>query len=608
MKKVFFAGLGILIAFSLMFTACEQVSDPEVILVSRGGFQISARKAHGGVLLTWEPVADAYSYEIWRQHSREGAERIGTLTRNDATRWADVKGLANDLKPGVNYRYTVIAINNPSTPVNTLPNVIAQNKAAARDVRFSRADLPETISLEPVTGLVLQITRDSKLLAAWNADANPLVKYEVTVNDVYEATTFTNAVLIDSFDLNNSVAVRKVLGEAYYKPSAPAGEHIALPQGDFAAVRDGNGVTITFPAINTDTVRLDQYELSRVKLSPVAGTSTPVSLDSIRLVEKTIPDPDDPDNSEISVLVYEVYDTLPDDTEYTSIWLYQLVVNRGSAVYYATTTPLATGKIGPVNLVFDYDRRFTLTDTQQDTQVPIIYATYNIETDADYALFLKPVTGSNGVNDGIEREWIPVVPASADKTTGTFTETVKITLPEARTKYNLKVVGTGKGAKAAYKSAVGIAVLAGSTTQDIQFRSPITLQSITPPALVYNLGLPGAALAYEKVEDSYTTAPPVTIAFTLYELKVQGLTNSASAAVLRAGEVLKIELSPRGSAPMPASIYASQTLVRAGSNYINAGGVDTPVSTQSYYFKVPYIAPVAGTSASYDIRLYVTAK
>jgi hypothetical protein len=598
MKKVFFVGLSVLVALSLVFTACKQTTDPEPV-AEVSSFRVDTQIAEGGVLLTWEPVVNALTYEVWRQQvtPRLGkAVLLKELDRSAETGWADVKGRTNELKPNVDYRYTIIAKSNSS------PSVSEEPKSVVRGVRFSDAQLPETISLSPVTGLILQRLSsayddsDNKfgsgnVVAAWDADDNPLVQYEVYINDSIKKTTFATATLLTGSE-DTYVVVRKVLGDStYYAPSEAAGKYIALTGSSdigLSVTREDKDVFISFQT--SDVFPLSEYELSRMKLSPVAESWTPVPLSSARLVG---------DN-------YELYDTLPANAENNSIWLYQITAKHGSYVDYAVTEIIPVRKIGDPALTFVYYRVYVGSNTNNDHLAPIIHATYNTEPEAEYALFLKQVSGSNGVDDGIKRDWKPVTPDSA--VTSVSATTVKITLPEARTQYYLKVVATGTGSKLGYQSAESVIDedYSGPPAGPIQFRDSITVGSESA-ALFYEIKDEGSDGTYTFLEDSTGTGG--TVEYTVYYLNLFGLDSSSGYALLRAGEELKIELIPKGSAPIAQSAFATQSLTRNSVTY-NRNGTSYTNPEPRYYFRVPPSPTGANTddTRGYDIRLWVTAK
>lgn len=607
MKKVFFAGLGVLAALSLVFTACGQTTDPELV-VEGSSFRVDTRIAEGGVLLTWEPVKDALRYEVWRQQVTPylgKAVKLADITRNQETGWADVRSRINELKFDVDYQYTIIAISNSSTSnTSPVPNVLVQNTAVSRGVRFTETQLPATISLSPVTGLTLQVlspaySGNGNVVAAWDADDNPLVQYEVYIGAGKNgSTTFANAILIGG-DTGTYVSVRKVLGDStYYAPSAAVSKYIALAGSSsvsLSALRDDKGVAISFDAESGGhTLPLSQYELSRMKLVPAGTSWTSIPLTSVRLVDTQ----------------YELYDTLPADAENNSIWLYELRVNNpGAFVIYAVTNPLPVGELQDPDLTYVKYEKYVSTDNLNDGLAPIIYATYNTEPEADYTLFIQQASESNGViprNSNYQPimayDWQPLTIAPEDKKSGgVSSETVMITLPKARTAYNLKVVATGTGSKAGYKSAES--VIGGQYNgPSIQFRDSITVPSTSTPALIYDINLTGDCSLIGVDHNSSGDE-----LHTVYSLDVQGLkSTNPSAFLLRANESLVIELIPKGSAPP----VASQTLIWNGTSYTTSNNVLTPVNNPLYYFNVP-VKPTTGNyddNFGYDIRLHVTAQ
>ena len=183
MKKSLLFGVIVLLALGLAFTACEQPLTDYNLNVGHDSLSspsLTVKKYPGGVLLTWEPVINTTGYQVWRQQTspQQGpAVQLGTVTATGITRYADVKSLVNPLSAGSSYRYTVVAQSNSSTSGATVPNEVVQNSKSAQTVSFNATELPDTITLEPVTGLTLKETAAGSLYASWAGDANPLVSY-----------------------------------------------------------------------------------------------------------------------------------------------------------------------------------------------------------------------------------------------------------------------------------------------------------------------------------------------------------------------------------------------------------------------------------------------
>jgi len=623
MKKVFFAGLGILAVLSLVFTACGQATEPDP---GPTEFWADARipEGGGGVLLSWEPVINASGYEVWRQQTTphlEGAILLKEINRTDVTRYADVKGdeigtlnAGYKLVPDEDYRYTIIALSNSSTSqstaINGFPNEIIQNKAEVRGVRFSKEQLPEKIDLDPVTGLTVQYTRDEKLLVTWDIDKNPLVQYDVIINDVYiqNGPVFGNVALFENgatpIKKENTVSVVKVLGKGlYYAPSKPESKSIAIPEKaadrniDLTAVRDNKGVTITFTTI--DSFPISQYELARTKVtSSLPANWTTVSLAGAtkkydeRSHQVWDEGSDDWIDEPYYVVVYTLYDNLPGDAEDTSIWLYQLTLKHGNAVYYATTEIIPAGQLKKPELTIEKnDVPPTTPSATIDDIEAIIYITYDTEADANYVLYMKQNTQSNGValpaDGSIKYDWVAVTPTK--KETNYSSETLTVTLPEARVEYALKVVATSTGAKKGAESDV--------TT--IQFRQPIIAGSSSVGAFSYVLDGPH----YEaSLGTQILTGGKQQTVHWISLPSLEGYSGTTEGK-LRAGEELKIEIIPNGTG---VAQDPRQDVTLTTSWHGNQGS-PTNLNDRHYYFTIP-VADVADPHETYTVKLWVYAK
>ena len=584
MKKAFYVGLGILIALSLTFIACGDSTEPEA--GEGGSFRVDTRIAKGGVLLTWEPVANALSYKIYRQ---QVSPYLGQalLLGEDITRdqpklfYADVKGLTNNLQPDVEYHYWIIAIT--STENVGQSDIFGPNEAVVRTVRFSQEELPDpdSITLTPVENLQLRASRNAGnnvVVATWDADENPLVHYDVAFNGNYSDTTIDN---ISSMNITGNVyvAVRKILGDGlYYKPSDGTGAYIAGPAESLTATRDDKGVTLLF----TTQAKLEQNVLSRKKLAPTVEEEwTKLVVTSARLVTITTSVP--------YSYTYELYDTLPTSAEKNSVWLYQLEVNSpGSGVHYAAADALPAGKLKAPVLSYIPNTTYPTTGVPQHTDAldAHIYLTYTTEPGASYTVLTKPTTLSNGVDlpENSNIGWVSA-PATIVATSAT-SQTVKITLPEARTEYAFKVRAT----RSEYESAE-------SAETTVQFRDPIIPASASStPALYYDLTMTTDYVFAVSNEANSTEDEKIH-----YRLVVPGGlagNPSLNETFLRAGETLEIEVIAKGGAPAQPS---KQTLVWTG---------DAPLSsTEGFYFTKPVLSSDAITAGeSYEFRLHVTAK
>jgi len=117
MKKVnfFLTGILTILVFSMVLVGCggptdinpPKVDDPDV----------KAQVLTTGVLLSWKPIFEAESYDIWRKGGDKPDAQIGSVGQYSAYDWnsdgviryTDILSAYNDLKENTEYTYTVIA-------------------------------------------------------------------------------------------------------------------------------------------------------------------------------------------------------------------------------------------------------------------------------------------------------------------------------------------------------------------------------------------------------------------------------------------------------------------------------------------------------------------
>jgi len=134
MKKNFFFLKGIL-ALALVFTlflagckeddssdekepaaAAQQPSNKEVNLPGIDDPDVTEVIVYDGVILTWSPIKEADSYEVWRngggqkEAKRLTATKTVTINSDGKCEFFDQVSVTNVLKPGTQYTYTVIAV------------------------------------------------------------------------------------------------------------------------------------------------------------------------------------------------------------------------------------------------------------------------------------------------------------------------------------------------------------------------------------------------------------------------------------------------------------------------------------------------------------------
>jgi hypothetical protein len=584
MKKALLIG----VIAVMVFGACRQpYSDIKLDSASIAAPSLTVKKAPGGVLITWPPVESAAGYEVWRQPAEGVARQLTTLTRNAGLRFADVNSTSNPLAPEVDYKYTVIA---QSTSSGTSSQVVQDSKAETT-VKFTAEELPATISLAAVASVTLKETLEGSLIATWAADENPLVSYRVTTNTFNGGSSgnnFTNTSSSTIYYMNtpgysNVVKVVKVLGDNY---SAEAEGSLLISRLSTSAAlsisasRDSNtSVKITLPVLAH--AELAQYEVSRAKVGFADGQIIEdwAAVTAVSSAWKTSSG-------------YVFYDTAALG-DYT--WHYRLIVKNpiGENVYglgYATVNPLATAALQPLSLNWTPNYTYPATpSTTVDDLAAFGYLRYNIEANATYTVYRKQTSGPNNtaLPTGTAYDWELVTIAAGDKTTGPDSESVKVTLPQARVQYSFKVVATGTGAKAGYTGTE-------DTITNVIFSSAIRPNSSSSNALWYNL----SGSDYSLIGPQYSGA---TATANLYRLNLSGL-NGYSGSYLRSGESLVIEIRDAGNVNSAYAVRATLSSPAAATYGPSGGTVTTP---SGWYFTLPITTPVP---TNYAVRLVVNAK
>jgi hypothetical protein len=388
--------------------------------------------------------------------------------------------------------------------------------------------------------------------------------------------------------------VVKVLGDNG-SPAADAflriskySDAVSLTTG-FSASRDSNtSVKIEMPIVAG--AALTQYEVSRAKTGmngQIVQDWNTVVISAVQKITDTWGSP---------ITVWRFYST---NADADSDWVYRLIVKYpdNSSIYglsYTTVSALPAGTLRSLNLQWVPNSTYPATpNSDYDDLEAIGYLRYDIEADVDYTLYRKQTTGANGVTlpTGTAHDWELVSVATADKATGADSESVKVTLPQARTRYSFKVVATGRGSKAGY---TGIEDTVNANL----------LNSIIPSGfggstalLSYDLS---SGVGYTYVGAKYnTTGAQIG---RLYRLNVNGLSGITS-NLLRSGESLVVEYRNAGDVNSVYSTLGTPFTKPVAAVY---GPTDTTSAGASdYYFVLPYnsTAPV-----NYEVRLVVNAK
>jgi|GEM_PF-4046853 len=642
MKKSLIFGAVVLLSFAIAFTSCDQPTDYGLQtenVNSLGAFTLNTRvpAGGGGVLLTWSVQKDATSYEVWRQQTSpqlEEAKQLGTVFRGSLTRYVDVKSATNWLQPGVSYNYQIIAKSNSATDATGLPNEIVQNRSVVRSVRFTDAQLPASINLTPVEGLTLSVTPYLSLLATWTPDANPLIKYKVTYNFGTSSTTYievhntginsaTSSVdgnrigtILTGVGESTQVKVEKILGDGtFYGSPAAVFSTLSIPQfanvtttnANFTTTRDSLSIVrVQLPVIATATPSLADYELYRTRIALSGETAQDWTLIDVSSAQL------------ISTSQYEFYDQLPGATVAGDAFRYRLIIKypesglvhsliHNTVSYYFPTgvgalralngsaTINATYPDSPSNIIDDLAR--------------LIYIKYDVESDATYTLYRKQMTLTNGVTlpTPVQFDWVAVPETEITRTTGINSETLRVTIPEARVAYNYRVEAIGTGPKAGYQRAIW--QTGDTVATSVRLRNSITPTGIGTASDWYNLAAAGysqVGLQYQTVGDQAAARDPVRI---LYNLNLAGLTGAGSLPLLRADERIGVQLRLVDGNDND-TVYSDPVWVSRSDSWTGdpSGADHLIVGTLAYYFTVPFAGTIAVPRLDYQIRLVVEAK
>jgi hypothetical protein len=506
----------------------------------------------------------------------------------------------------------VIAVSQASTKVNGYPPVIIQNSKAEKTVNFTAENLD--VTLTPVSNLKLEKAPGNNVLATWDAEDNPLVSYEVYLMNDYSPYSQTVDAPYCTVELYSGtiadVSVRKIFRAAsgdfaYYSPSEPANETITVftVSGVTLAAERQDNALVRIRLTNVPSTGLAQFELSRYKFAASAAETpawTPISLSTAQYVTTNSND-----------AYWDVYDTLPANSEnatfvYRLVGKYPGVDQLKSVAYSANVNPLFTA----LSL-----KTITLTAVKNTTYPPspstsiddldaYYWLIHDIEADAEYAYYRKQTTGANGVPlpANVKYDWVEITPT--DKLTGTTSQTVKVTVPEARTYYELKVVATGTGSKVTYKGVeAAVAPVIPSAVPGIQFRPSITPSDATVVTEYFDINLlSSGAISLPWGTRSNSDSSQNT--GNVYSLNLAGLTGD----FLRQGERLDIELiSDKGDVPIMVP-----NVTRTTSWYGQAGDAADLLDINRYYFVVPIDRSIGGNTSTTPlyttVRLYVTAR
>jgi hypothetical protein len=246
MKKLLLSLVAVMAVFSLVFTACDQPTDYSVNAVSTlASPNVKITSVTGANIVTWDPVANATGYEVWRRDNRDGG--IGnyvSLARPgssglDADDGIYVDGISdtNPLYEQVTYTYKVIAISSiSSAPSRAAGDVTVQNSESEASVYIEAGKFPakgtplsDAAFGIAVTDVKVSVSANGTVTVTWvNPGHNPAVRYSFPVTNLnsvawatYQTAATATAITTPG---SYSVAVVPYLKDSgvYYPLPAPA--------------------------------------------------------------------------------------------------------------------------------------------------------------------------------------------------------------------------------------------------------------------------------------------------------------------------------------------------------------------------------------------------
>jgi hypothetical protein len=286
--------LALMLVFAFILTGCPE-EDPEttpeakssgeppsgnVSLPAIGNPVVTERILSNGIRLTWPPVMEAGSYQVWRNGGNQtGPRRLTTLTANnneELITFNDLRSGSNEILPNVPYTYTVYAI--PLSPVKDIgrwEKVITTYTPLFGDTAtFTVVDLDVAAHTCPaasdiVTGFYASIkmneisalrgTTYSVQKTILDAKGNPTTWTDVTLSSSPDADISVGTPTVDIFG-NLSFALGTV-----YDRSLPFKE--AKYRYRLRGTRTSDNITEYINASSVTVVDFKDYILSRLSLT-----------------------------------------------------------------------------------------------------------------------------------------------------------------------------------------------------------------------------------------------------------------------------------------------------------------------------------------------------
>ncbi|MDR1955481.1 MAG: hypothetical protein LBQ30_01340 [Treponema sp.] len=267
MKRVLLFGTAALMAFAVVFTACQDpLTNPDDItettvesIPSLSGPETVVATAYPGAnLITWDFVKDAKSYSIYRQDDETGV-RVHLKTQpvgpNEVNYYVDAVGFKNQLVDERSYTYTVTANSGQSTSHRALVDetVIFDGVSSVTviaDIPARSASVTELLAAD-ITDERITSGSGEKLLVSWPT-GNPAFTYEVEYL-LGKAAPLTLATFIP---VGNDI-----LGQNYYATPLFGGENTLNVTVKFNSSNDDNDY---YYQPTTVPKELPKYNLSTI--------------------------------------------------------------------------------------------------------------------------------------------------------------------------------------------------------------------------------------------------------------------------------------------------------------------------------------------------------
>jgi len=345
-NKLFLLGIGIMVALSFVFIACE---DPIYRLEPStlpGPGNLTANIEHEGiVILKWDNVTSASSYKVVRRDTEKKVEVV--LSASVATNYyVDVVSHTNELVNGIEYEYAVISNSGNAHLQNGRSTVKAKPSIPARaDFAPAAADINITVerfvNANGTDQLLVKVANKPNLKyeVAYTYGSGTIVReFEVAGLNSASASQATwylpyNTAIFPTFGGNNTITVRASFrgDNSYYDGTASATATANFTLAGLTAPNvsannnDIDGVWISWgPVVDATGYRVYKAEVSGSVNSPNINTNSSaitVLSDWTQVNSATNPilDPE-----QYSGTGYGIYDSVTDRTKQ---WLYAVIAD-----------------------------------------------------------------------------------------------------------------------------------------------------------------------------------------------------------------------------------------------------------------------------------------